>query len=162
MRRRTSELTPGVAMRLGRHGTNRSGARAAGLCFLLAATALLLSAIAIRRGSGRNTIAGVRRGYVSPTYVEVHSSLAKAGGDQDVAEFLAIACGQPASVARASPFDVDATPKAVKGSALAAAAHSTRAPPSHPSRTYTNFVCILGSSNIHNTSDRCLVRDGYF
>ena len=51
-------------------------------------------------------------------------ALAKAGGHQVVANRLAVACRQPSSVVKASPFDEDATPKAVKGSALAAAAEA--------------------------------------
>ena len=59
-----------------------------------------------------------------PPWPRTLLALAKASGNEDVAGFLANACGQPGSVATVSPFDEDATPKAVKGSALAAAAEA--------------------------------------
>ena len=49
-------------------------------------------------------------------------ALAKAGGSDDAAASLAVAGGHPSAVVRSRPFDADATPKAIKSSALLAAA----------------------------------------
>lgn len=49
-------------------------------------------------------------------------ALAKAGGDEGTAARLAVVSQQPESVVMSRPFDEDATPKAVKGNALLAAA----------------------------------------